>query len=74
MFHVDSSGCLGTPFARLSHVKNLVQILRSILALSCEASVSLVCTLGGHDFWSVSVGGLSQDNASFLRKPGGLCR
>jgi hypothetical protein len=51
-----------------------VQILRSILALSCEASVSLVCTLGGHDFWSVSVGGLSQDNASFLRKPGGLCR
>lgn len=57
---------LGTPLARLFHVKNFEQILKSILVLSCEASVNLVCTLGGHDCGSVSVGGLSQDNASFF--------
>jgi hypothetical protein len=51
-----------------------VQIYKSILALSCWASVSLVYALGGHDFWSVSVGGLSQDNAFLFSKPGGLCR
>ena len=65
---------LGTPFAYLIHVMNFDQLLSSILVLSCKASENLVRTLGGHDLWSVSVGGLSRDNASFFRKPGGLYR
>ena len=52
---------LGTALAYLLTMKSLWKTFESILALSCEARESLVCTLGGHDLeWCVSVGGLSR--------------
>ena len=71
-------GCVGAraPFGHklciINSMKSLLKTFESILVLSCEASVSLVRTLGGHDFeWCVSVGGLAQDSAfSFLIQEG----
>ncbi len=65
---------LGTGFAYLLSMKSLVKTFESILALSCEASESLV-RMGGHDcLWCVSVGGLPQDNAFLIPSSGGSRR
>ena len=66
---------LGTAFAYLLDMKSLLKTFESTLVLSCEASVSLVYTLGGHDLmWCVSVGGLTQDSAFSSFNLGGLRR